>query len=84
MDDLSERVFRYANRFADKAERMGRGTQWPTVAMAARALKRKQADIDSAVSEYCGPGYCGLSYWDTTEYRNGRVPLGKHFVEAYY
>ena len=61
MIDL-DAVFSYARRFADRSEAAGRGTQFPTVRMAAKRFRCRQQDILSAVeaSSFSG-GYLGLA-----------------------
>lgn len=39
------KLFNYARNYADKAERTGRGTQFPTVRQAAKRFKVPQDDI---------------------------------------
>lgn len=78
-----DRLFRYASKYAERAEKSGRGTQWPTSAMAAKALRVRVGTIEEIANSYQGDGYLGLSYWYTQEYINGAVAPGKMLVEAY-
>lgn len=58
-------LYAYARKFADRAERSGRGTQFPTVRLAAKRFRCKQADILMSVEDGAGlgsvPGYFGIS-----------------------
>lgn len=56
-------VFRYAERFASRAEAAGRGTQWPTLQQAARRFRCRISDVEEAVegSSLDGDHYFGIA-----------------------
>jgi vacuolar-type H+-ATPase catalytic subunit A/Vma1 len=82
-------IFRYARRYADRHEKAGRGTQFPTVRQAAKRFGVKQSEIEEVVysvdhSEINGCEYMGLSVgcriragWATHD------SLGDFEIEAY-
>mgnify|MGYP003393985605 CR=1 FL=1 len=57
---LPPRLFGVASRFADRAEKAGRGTQWPTVGYCAKALRVRVKNIEGIVADYMGDGYMGI------------------------
>jgi hypothetical protein len=64
MDEIA--IFNYARRFADKAERSGRGTEFPTIRQAARRFRCPQQAVMEVVEcadASCIPGaeYFGLA-----------------------
>lgn len=56
-----DKLFKYAERFATKAEQAGRGTQWPTYRQAARAMKCTYDELEQLISDYDGEGYMGTA-----------------------
>lgn len=65
-------LFRYADRFARRAEAKGRGTQYPMLRQAARRFYCTYDDLEAACSAYDGAGYLGIAvamrtnsgYWE--------------------
>jgi hypothetical protein len=57
----AEQLYTYAARFAERAERAGRGTQWPTLAAAAHRFGCSIGDIEDAAEGYGGDGYMGIA-----------------------
>ena len=79
MSLTSDAVFSYAYAYARRAESAGRGTQYPTVAQAARRFRVLQAEIVDAVESYDGREYMALATFHTEE----ETPIGEHLIEAY-
>lgn len=57
-----EAVIQYAKRFADKAERIGRGTEFPTIRQAAKRFGLLQSDVVEAVEDAANVGVDGFDY----------------------
>jgi hypothetical protein len=49
-------LFDYARQFADKAEKTGRGTEFPTFAQAAKRFRVRIAAIEDAAEDWQGDG----------------------------
>ncbi len=52
-----EDLFRYADRYARRAEAAGKGTQYPTFRMAAKRFRVPMDEIEQACADYQGDGY---------------------------
>lgn len=52
-----EELFIYADRFARRAEKAGKGTQYPTFRQAAKRFRVKISDIEDACNDWCGEEY---------------------------
>jgi hypothetical protein len=58
----AQQVFDYADRFARRRERAGKGTQYPTLRDAARRFRCRIGDIEDAVeSSDFEDGYLGIA-----------------------
>lgn len=80
----AERVFRYADRFARRAEAAGRGTQYPTMRQAANALRCTYAELEAAVAEYQGVGYLGIAVAiGLPGFGYAELARGEQQIEAY-
>lgn len=54
-----EELFKYADRFARRAENAGKGTKYPTFRQAAKRFKVRISDVEDACNDWCGEGYMG-------------------------
>ena len=77
-------LFTYADRFATRHEKAGRGTVYPTLRQAARRFRTTVAEVEEAVDSGDVGGYLGIAvaigipgvgYAD--------LPRGEWMVEAY-
>lgn len=77
-------LFDYANAFARASERAGRGTEYPTVRMAARHFEVTKPAVLSSIEDYCGSGYMGLAIGIRHGNRIGLYRSNsEHRIEAY-
>ena len=79
-----EELFAYVDRFARRAEKAGKGTQYPTYRQVAKRFNVKHDDIEEAIDDYQGDGYLG----SVVGYRTGGgwygiETRGARKVEAY-
>jgi hypothetical protein len=89
MTDLTtEALFAYASGYAERSEKAGKGTQWPTIRQVKRRFRgASYGDVEDACANYCGEGYMGLG----VGYQVGGLGGGtayegnanEHVVEAY-
>jgi hypothetical protein len=83
---LPNRLFGIASRFADRAEKADKGTQWPTVGYCAKSLGVLVENIEDIVRDYQGDGYMGLGIGGQVGGLGGGVWYSKpseFVVEAY-
>lgn len=58
----SDQLWSYARKYADKKEKAGMGTQYPTMRQATKRFKCKIDDIQDAVDDACfNDKYLGLA-----------------------
>lgn len=82
-----DKLFKYAENFAAKAEKAGRGTQWPTFRQAAKRMKCTYDELEQLVSDYDGDGYMGVAVGCQVGGMGGGTyryeSRGQYAVEAY-
>lgn len=52
-----EQLFDYANKYARRAESVGKGSQYPTFRQAAKRFKVTLSEVEDACEDYSGDGY---------------------------
>jgi hypothetical protein len=82
-----DKLFKYAENFASRAEKAGRGTQWPTYRQAARAMRCTYDELEQLIEDYHGAGYMGTAVGCQVGGLGGGVYTyevrGEYRVEAY-
>lgn len=80
----ADALFDYANTFARASERAGKGTEYPTVRMAALHFKATKPAVLSSIEDYAGSGYMGLAVGVRIGNRVGVYRSNsEHRIEAY-
>lgn len=80
----SRELFDWANKYARNSEAAGRGTEYPTLRMAARRYGRGQEAIAELVDEGAEEGYLGLAVGISTAAGHGLFESrGDCLIEAY-
>lgn len=77
-------LFEYAKRYAARSEARGQGTAYPTIRACARYLRITQAEVESLIDDYSGPGYLGRIVAFSTYGGVGEIKGAANYqVEAY-
>lgn len=83
----AEALFTYCERYATRAEKANKGTQWPTIRQIKRRFRCSRGHIEDAVSNYHGAGYMGIGVGVQVGGVGGGIGLteneNEHVVEAY-